>query len=111
MENYEGLWTVFFQTNFQTIGSGVVVFVKNRMLGGDASYYYTADVMIEEKKIQADIKVVRFNKAGMAIFGNLDLFNLKVAGDVTGNEFALHGYMVEAPNMKITVKGKKIIGI
>ena len=47
----------------------------------------------------------------MAIFGNLDLFNLKVAGDVTGNEFALHGYMVEAPNMKITVKGKKIIGI
>ena len=55
MENYEGLWTVFFQTNFQTIGSGVVVFVKNRMLGGDASYYYTADVMIEEKKIQADI--------------------------------------------------------
>lgn len=111
MENYEGLWTVFFQSNFQTIGTGVVVIVKKRMLGGDAAYYYAADVKIEDKKIQANVNVVRFNKAGIAIFGNLDSFNLKVSGDVTSNEFALHGYMVEAPNMKITVRGKKVTGI
>lgn len=111
MENLEGLWTVIFQSNFQTFGSGVAVFVKDRLLGGDTSYYYDGNVKIEGDRVEASVKVVRFNKAGIAIFGNLDAFNLKVSGNVSTSEFALHGNMVEQPNMKITIKGKKVTGI
>lgn len=111
MEKLEGLWTVAFQSNFQTIGTGVAVFTQDRILGGDTFYYYEGHVNIQGTGAEATIKVVRFNKAGMAIFGNLDSFNLKVSGDIAATEMELHGNMVEQPNMKITIRCKKIISI
>ncbi len=82
MENLEGLWTVSFLSNFQTFGTGVVVLTQNRILGGDAFYYYDGNVKTQDKTVEANIKVVRFNKAGMAIFGNVDSFNLNVSGSI-----------------------------
>jgi hypothetical protein len=121
MENLEGLWTVSFQSNFQTFGTGVGVFIRDRILGGDSFYYYDGNVKISQPstlagalgggKAEATIKVVRFNKAGVAIFGNLDSFTLKVAGDFSTSSMELHGNMVEQPNMKITIKGQKITSI
>lgn len=110
MEKLEGLWTVSFQSNFQTFGTGVVVFIedKDRILGGDSHYYFDGNIKVLDNKAEANIKVVRFNKAGMAIFGDLDSFNLKVSGDIAATDIELHGNMVEQPNMKITIKGKKI---
>ncbi len=111
MENLEGLWKVFFQSNFQTIGSGVAVFLNDRILGGDSSYYYDGSVKIQGNKAEANINIVRFNKGGMpSIFGNLDSFSLMVSGDIGATDIELHGNMVQQPNMKITIKGKKITG-
>jgi len=114
----EGLWTVSFQSNFQTFGTGVGVFIRDRILGGDSFYYYDGNVKILQpstllggEKAEATIKVVRFNKAGVAIFGNLDSFTLKVAGDISTSSMELHGNMAEQPNMKITIKGQKITSI
>jgi hypothetical protein len=111
MENLEGLWTVSFQSNFQTFGTGVAVFIHDRILGGDTFYYYDGNVKVQDNRAEASIRVVRFNKAGMAIFGNLDSFNLKVSGDIAASDIELHGNMVEQPNMKITIKGKKITNV
>jgi len=112
MENLEGLWTVSFQSNFQTFGTGVVVFMgEGRILGGDSSYYYDGNLKERDNQAEANIKVVRFNKTGMAIFGNLDSFNLKVSGKITAPNMEMHGHMVEQPNMKITIKGKKIANV
>lgn len=108
MNNVDGLWTVYFQSNFQTFGTGVVVFIGNRVVGGDTFYYYDGETKIEDNKAEASIKVVRFNKTGMAIFGNLDSFTLKVSGNISDSNMELHGNMVEQPNMKITIKGQKI---
>jgi hypothetical protein len=109
MENLEGLWTVSFQSNFQTVGTGVVVFNHDRLLGGDSYYYYDGIISMQgENRADVTVKVVRFNKEGMAIFGNLDSFNLKVSGEIAVPKMALHGHMVEQPNMKITIKGEKI---
>ena len=117
MENLEGLWTVSFLSNFQTFGTGVVVFIRDRILGGDAAYYYEGNAKIQKgtlltgTDVEATVKVVRFNKAGTAIFGNLDSFTLKVSGNVSAAGMELHGNMVEQPNMKITIKGQKITAV
>ncbi len=108
MESLEGLWTVSFQSNFQTFGTGIAVFKDDRLLGGDSFYYYDGQVIVEGNFVTVSIKIVRFNKEGMAIFGNLDSFNLKISGDITPASMELHGNMVEQPNMKITIKCKKI---
>lgn len=111
MEKLEGLWTVLFQSNFQTVGTGVAVFTQDRILGGDTFYYYDGHVNTQGTRAEATIKVVRFNKVGMAIFGNLDSFNLKVSGDITASNLELHGSMVEQPNMKITIRCTKVTSI
>lgn len=108
MEKLNGLWTVSFQSNFQTVGTGVVVFIEDRILGGDSFYYYNGNAKFEGDKVEANIKVVRFNKAGMAIFGDLDSFSLKVCGDVSAPTMELRGNVVEHPNMKITITCQKI---
>ena len=110
-EDLEGLWTARFKSNFQTFGTGVVVFTKGRILGGDHSYYYDGSTTLDGSKLQADIKVVRFNEAGMAIFGNLNSFNLKVIGDIHANKMELHGHMVEQSNMKISIMCEKAVSI
>jgi autotransporter translocation and assembly factor TamB len=111
MDDLQGLWSVFFQSNFQTLGSGVIVFTGDRILGGDAAYYYDGHVEIQGNKADAKVKIVRFNPAGMSIFGNLASFNLAVSGTITAPDMEFHGYMVEQPNMKITIKCKKITSV
>lgn len=108
MESMNGLWTVIFQSNFQTVGTGVAVIINERILGGDSHYYYDGRATVTGNVIEAIINVVRYNKAGMAIFGNLDSYNLKVSGEVAVQDLVLQGNMVEQPNMRITIKCKKI---
>lgn len=109
MGKLSGLWTVYFESNFQTVGTGVAVFTENRILGGDSYYYYNGKVNFEGNILKADLNVVRFNKAGTAIFGNIDSFNLKVSGEISASNIELKGHMVEQPAMKITIRCKKII--
>ena len=111
MEKMEGLWTVSFQSNFQTFGTGVVVFIHDRILGGDANYYYDGNAKVEGSRVEASMKIVRFNKTGMAIFGDLDSFNLKVSGDIADTNLELRGIMLEQPSMKIVIQCKKITGV
>ncbi|MGO9413836.1 MAG: hypothetical protein ACLP51_01675 [Syntrophobacteraceae bacterium] len=108
MENLEGLWTVYFRLGF--FGTGVAVFKNNRLLGGDTYYYYDGNFKLQDNRIEAKFRVVRFNLTGAAVFGNLDSFNLNVSGDVTGDEMQLHGKMLEQPDMKISINCKKMTG-
>jgi hypothetical protein len=111
METFEGLWTVYVQSNFQTIGSGVAVVIRDRILGGDGFYYYDGNLKVQGNTAEATIRIVRFNQAGMGIFGNLDSYTLRVSGDVSASPIELHGNMVEQPNMKITMKCQKITSL
>src|SRR5271169_2753966 len=107
MEKLDGLWTVYFRLGF--FGTGVVVFKDNRLLGGDTYYYYDGNFKLQDNRVDATIRVVRFNLTGVAIFGNLDSFNLNVTGDISGAEMQLHGNMSEQPDMKIEINCKKIV--
>ncbi len=106
MENLEGLWTVYFRLGF--FGTGVAVFKGNRLLGGDSHYYYDGNFKLQDNRIDATIMVVRFNLTGVTVFGNLDLFNLNVSGDITGDEMQLQGKMLEQPDKKISINCKKM---
>lgn len=109
LNKLQGLWTVEFVSNFGTLGYGVAVFVSNRILGGDNQYFYVGDVSVsaENMSATADIKVTLFNKVFGSIFGDIDTFNLKVSGKIEEPKIELKGYMIENPNLKITIKCSK----
>lgn len=104
----EGLWTVEFRTNLGSFGYGVGVFVSNRILGGDSSYYYDGAVKIEGESVTGELKVINYSGQMPSVFGNLTNFSIKFSGTLPrGPEFAFSGYLKENPNMKITIKGRK----
>ncbi len=106
MEHLEGLWTAYFHSGF--FGTCIVVIKDNRILGGDTHYYFDGKVKLQDNRVEASIKVVRYNLTGESVFGNLDFFNLKVSGDIAGAEMQLHGEMIEHPDKKIGISCKKI---
>ncbi|WP_084517659.1 GrlR family regulatory protein [Desulfatiglans anilini] len=110
MDRLEGLWTVSFQSNFQSFGAGVAVFSQNQILGGDSSYYYNGNATIKDNKVESKIHIVRFNKMGTSIFGNLDSFYLNVTGNISIPTMQLSGCMIEQPTMKITLQCNKVTG-
>jgi hypothetical protein len=107
----EGLYSVKFNSNMGSWGAGVALFTNGKVYGGDASYYYMGTANVEGENVSARIHVGHHQGERMSIFGSLNEFNLEVSGTPSGDSFSLSGHVVEQPNMKITISGRKISAI
>jgi T3SS negative regulator,GrlR len=106
MLKIDGFWTVNFDSNRGSIGSGVAVIDKGRIFGGDSIFMYTGNVKIENSVIHADIYVSRHNNLPIpSIFGQMPNFQLKVSGSTDSENLVLTGHMVENPDLSITLVG------
>lgn len=104
----EGLYSVKFSSNIGNWGAGVALFTNGKVYGGDASYYYAGPATVNGQSVSARIHVGHHQGERMSIFGSLNEFNLEVSGIPSGDSFSLTGHVVEQPNMKITITGRKI---
>lgn len=104
----EGMYSVKFSSNVGNWGTGVALFTNGKVYGGDASYYYKGTASVEGQGVSARIRVAHHQGERMSIFGSLNEFNLEVSGAPSGDSFSLSGHVVEQPNMKITITGRKI---
>lgn len=101
----EALWSVEFRSSFGMSGNGVAVFETGRVFGGDSSMIYTGGFRLHNGTIDADINVKKYTSVpGMASVVGLDNFNLKVTGTPDASVMSLSGYVVEAPDRKITIR-------
>jgi T3SS negative regulator,GrlR len=106
MLKIDGFWTVNFDSNRGSIGSGVAVIDKGRIFGGDSIFMYTGNVKIENSVIHADIYVSRHSDVlSPSIFGQISNFQLKVSGSADSENLVLTGHMVENPDLSITLVG------
>jgi len=114
----EGLWVVKFLANpprsgQQSIGAGVVVFMKDRALGGDSQYYYDGQVTVANDIVNAEISVRLHNRTfgGQSIFGTLETFNLLLTGKLGDREVVLTGRLKEIPGEGISIHCTKVKGL
>jgi hypothetical protein len=63
---------------------------------------------LKGQNVSARIHVGHHQGERMSIFGSLNEFNLEVSGVPSGESFSLSGHVVEQPNMRITISGRKI---
>lgn len=100
----EALWSVEFQSSFGMHGNGVAVFETGRVLGGDSTMMYIGSFRVANGVIDADIHVKKYASApGQTSVVGLNEFNLKVTGKPERDRLSLAGYVVEAPERKVTI--------
>jgi len=105
----EALYGVEFASNVlidngDNAGFGIAVLETQRILGGDSSFLYVGDYECKDGILYANVKCTNDRKSLRSVFGDINEFNLCLAGKPANDEFMLKGYMVENPNMKIDIK-------
>lgn len=104
------LWTVEFATELDS-GGGVAVFMPDRIVGGDANYYYNGRIVIENGILTGEIEVRQFGAKLTSVFGPLQAFNLNISGNYKEPIMILNGYLVNNPDAKITITCTKRVDL
>lgn len=99
----EALWSVEFVANTQGVGSGVVVVENGKVLGGDAQFFYVGHCKVENGVLNATAKITHYAGAPSSVFGPAKEYNISVSGTPAHDSFVLHGHVVEAPQLKISI--------
>jgi hypothetical protein len=82
-----GLWTAEFTTQTDR-GTGVVVFVNGRILGGDNHYYYSGSYKEQGTQLEGSLLVKHYAGALANVFGPLRELRLTLVGSAS-NEYIL----------------------
>ncbi|MFZ5451871.1 MAG: hypothetical protein ACOZF2_08400 [Thermodesulfobacteriota bacterium] len=106
-KEYNGLWTVEFISMIGRSGKGVVVLNNNRLLGGDAGYYYSGNYEIDNNKFSGNLLIIRYDPMGISVFGDIDSFKLSFTGEVDNLHFSAVASIPEMPQFKIRIVGIK----
>jgi len=106
----DGLWTATFQSNQQTLGSGVVVITGDTILGGDGVYYYEGSLSIEGEIGTIVLNINRYGP-GLGLFGNLERFSLQLSGRIASGEIRLAGFVRENRNLQFVAHCVKRVEI
>jgi len=105
---FDGLWILEFSSTLDRYGTGVLVIDKNRLLGGDDSYYYSGKCSINDGKIEGSLMVIRYDTLAPSVFGdNLDHFEIQFSGKINKYNLSVIGSLVGLPHQGIKVNGIK----
>jgi len=103
----EGLWTIHFRSTLSDFGAGVLVLTNNKILGGDAGYWYSGDYSLDNETLTGKVLVARFVENYLSIFGDLNQFELIFNARFTKHSFEGTAFMVGQPKLRIEVNGSK----
>jgi hypothetical protein len=96
-EMLEGLWTVSFQSIMGNYMAGVLIFKEGRIYGGDATYYYLGDYVVQKNRITGQIEITHYGGPTSPIFGPMEKLRVTVTGKAKEPEMTLLGYLNDNP--------------
>jgi hypothetical protein len=102
----EGLWIVQYHGP-QGDGGGVVVFVKDQVLGGDSGFAYEGRYQFKDGVLTGKVSVTNFDPAIPNVLGVPTPYELLIEGKLTGDVISGTGALAIAPDSKIVVRLKK----
>ena len=106
-----GIYHVKFSPVASTMfGEGLAVFRDGKVNGGDPGYLYQGSYEIDDTRITAKLHVKRWNPAWASVFGNLTEYDLALKGQMPadGSLFYAEGAVVQHPQLKLTVNGRRL---
>jgi hypothetical protein len=103
----DGLWTVEFSSALNLFGRGVLVLYKQKLLGGDAGYYYSGEYDVKNNTIRGEVDVIRFDENSISVVGDLDQFCLTFTGQLSEDEFTGEAKVKNKPDLTIKIQCRK----
>jgi hypothetical protein len=103
-----GLFSVDFTASNRDFGSGIVVIDDGKVNGGDFTYYYRGRFERYSGQVRATIEVKHYRGTPTSVLGPLREFTLNLSGKADDNTFDLQGTTSSAPNISISMRGRKI---
>ncbi|HFI1126783.1 negative regulator GrlR [Klebsiella michiganensis] len=101
----DGLYSVFFKSNTQDFGAGVVSVKNDAVNGGDYAFYYQGK--INNNNLRLHVK--QFNPGSQSVFGPLNDFYLVLAvSEKEPHGYILDGSMEGSPHLNLQVSATKI---
>jgi hypothetical protein len=104
---FNGLWTVEFHSTLNAFGRGILVINGDRVLGGDAGYYYSGyNNNDNEEVIKGKINVARFDQNSISVFGDFDHYSLNFsAKKISDNFFEGYASLDNDSDIRAKLKG------
>jgi hypothetical protein len=103
----EALWSLEFISSQRIYGAGVVVLETDRLVGGDAQYFYIGRYKIESGIIEADVDVEHYAGQPFSIFGPSQRLKVILKGKVVYPVMELQGCLANNPKQTFTVRCTK----
>jgi len=104
-----GLWTAAYSTHYGA-GTGVVVLRDGILMGGDTSYYYTGDYIVDGTSLDVNLVANHFAGPTNNVFGNLRQVRLRIRGSWNVSLIMAQGYNVDRPQDRGTFKLQRVRG-
>ena len=102
--NLNGLWTVTFISNTNTVGAGVAVLRNGHILGGDSSYYYVGSYNLQGTHFQAEFQINHFHGVLNSIFGPLRSIKLTIRGAANDTLIMAQGFDPAMPTRRLSIR-------
>lgn len=103
----DGVYHVRFSSGSDS-GEGLAVVKANTVNGGDQGYLYTGPITDTNGQIAGQLHVQRWRAGQQSVFGNVQQFDLVLAGQTTANGFSASGSVVGMPTRRIVIEGKRV---
>ena len=107
MNENDGLWVVEFKSSAELNGKGVFVLNGERILGGDAGYYYSGQCKEVDGKVSGEINVIRYDHNSISVFGEIDTFTLSIEGTIDGSVIETSATSESFPGLVMQITGSK----
>ena len=91
-------------------GEGLAVFGNGNVNGGDPGYIYRGSYTLSGDKIEAKLRITRWNAAIPSIFGAFPEFELTLTGHMPsdGSLFYVEGKVLQNPRLSISINGRRL---
>ena len=107
----EGLWSVEFESLMGYRGTGVLVFFRGGVLGGDDQYYYKGTYVLDGPELRAAIQAFAYVADPHSVFGTSDRsVSLVLAGLVSegGNKILARSAQPDGPLVAKLIKREEL---
>jgi hypothetical protein len=102
-----GLWLAEFSTQ-DSQGSGVIVLLNGRALGGDAHYYYAGSYSLNGAQVSGSLSVTHYSGPLNNVFGPLRSLTLSLSGAAGHDLIVLSGVDKAFPEMLATFRLRRV---
>jgi hypothetical protein len=108
----EALWTIEFETASRWTNGGVVVLQRDRLFGGDSSYYFTGTYRVSGQSVTADLHATHYHGQLLSAYGDpAREIDVKIEAEMAKDARSISGQALRLGYPAINLRMKRRVDI